>query len=67
MFIEGLQSQGYIVMAPFTSQITANGINLGVPLPQVRTQYFQPVCISMYPLYGNGQYEVYIIVAIYQF
>ncbi len=67
MFVEGLQTQGYPVIAPFSGGITASSVNLGQPLPQVRMMYFQPVEISMYPLYGNGQYEVYIMVLVYQF
>ncbi|QKQ99440.1 peptide transporter [Metallosphaera tengchongensis] len=67
MFVEGLQVQGYPVVAPFSGGITSTGVNLGSPLPQVRMEYFQPVQISMAPLYGNGQYEVYVMVVVYQF
>ncbi|QCO30637.1 peptide transporter [Metallosphaera sedula] len=67
MFIEGLQSQGYPVIAPFSTQISTSGVSLGTPLPQVRMEYFQPVQISMDPLYGNGEYQVYIMVVVYQF
>lgn len=67
MFVEGLQVQGFPVMAPFTGSITQSGVNFGTPLPQVRMTYFQPAYISMYPLYQNGQYQVYIMVLVYQF
>ena len=67
MFVEGLQVQSYPVVAPFTETLSTTGITLGQTLPPVRMEYFQPVQISMYPLYGNNQYQVYIMVVVYQF
>jgi hypothetical protein len=67
MFVEGLQVQNYPVVAPFTETLSTTGITLGQTLPPVRMEYFQPVQISMYPLYGNNQYQVYIMVVVYQF
>jgi len=67
MFVEGLQVQGYTVMAPFTNQVTPNGITPGIPLPPVRLMYFQPVYITMVPLYHGDRYTVYIMVVVYQF
>ncbi|MFP3205563.1 MAG: hypothetical protein RXS23_09260 [Metallosphaera yellowstonensis] len=54
-------------MAPFTNQVTPNGITPGIPLPPVRLMYFQPVYITMVPLYHGDRYTVYIMVVVYQF
>jgi len=76
MFIEGTESLGGQVIAPFTTSVapTNSGFQVtGTPLPPVELSYFQPAYIALYPVGSGGvpndggTYTVYIMVLVYQF